>query len=210
MKWFSFIILFLLISCKPYSLYNDRTPRFKDSDEGKISFDIPDIEEIGLDEIRKDKESCKNYDNHTSRSLVLGEKSPFNPIVNCIAYNIDKGIKPLCDLEKDVRSELDKTRDDYKARELEYYLDEIEAEKELFIDYIYALADPIYDTCADIEEDFADYTDKIKDDNKFLFGTVVDFAVDVTINSECRRVYRVMDSKAGLACIDLDFRSFKN
>ena len=209
MKWIIFTIIFLLSSCKPYSLENERrpratNPRVTDKEKGRVKFEIPGIKEIGLDEIRENKDGCINYENHTSKSLVFGDNSPFNPIVNCIAYNIDKGLKPLCDLEKEVKEKLNSTRDRREEEELEIYLDDIGIEKELFIDHIYEIADPVYDYCEDFEDDLDDEIDEVG--NSFLRG-LLGAATDLTINSECRRIYRVMESKAGLACIDLDFRS---
>lgn len=204
MKWIIFAVIFLLSSCKPYSLDDGKGPRVRDNEKGRVKFDLPDIKEIGLDEIRENKDVCKDYENHTSKSLVLGENSPLNPVVNCIAYNIDKGLKPLCDLEKEVREELNNTRNDREAEELDIYLQDIEVEKELFVDHIYDIADPIYDFCEDVEDDIDDKVDEI--DNgiaRALTGAIA----DLTVNAECRRVYRVMESKAGLACVNLDFRA---
>ena len=131
MKWIFFTIIFLLSSCKPFSLDDQRKPRTRDREEGNVRFENPGIDEIGLDEIRENKDDCGNYENHTSKSLFLGDKSPLNRTVNCIAYNIDKGLKPLCDLEKEVKEELKSTRDSRKEEALEIYLNDIENEKEL-------------------------------------------------------------------------------
>jgi len=213
MKWIIFLTLFLLGSCKPYSLEQtrDRTPEVRDSEGGETEFEIPDIGEIGLDEIRASREEdCENYTNHTSQSLVLGDNSPFNPVVNCIAYNIDKGLKPLCELEKDVREQLEKTRDNRKEEELELYLDQIEVEKDQFIDYIYGISDPIYDACADLEDSIDDKIDDKIDSRAWRALTGTFFGL--TFNSECHRIYRVMESKANSACANLNFsfRSRKN
>ena len=194
------------MSCKPYSLDNGREPRVRDDARGKTKFEIPDIEDIGLDEVRN-KEGCSDYENHTAKSVFLGENSYLNSIVNCIAYNIDKGLKPVCEQEELAREELDKTRDDRYAEEIEVYLEELEYEKELFIDHIYELADPIYKQCGDMEDEI----DKDIDRQTNAFGrAVLRLGSDVLFNSECRRVYRVMESKANLACIDLDFRSSRH
>ena len=208
MKWFVFTVIFLFIACEGFDLDNgrDRSPK-KDSAKGSPVFELPEIED--LNEVRENKDECSNYENHTSRSVFLGKNSWANPIVNCIAYNVDNGLKPLCEAEELAKEALSKTRDDYYAEEIEIYLDELEYEKELFVDYIYDLADPVYDYCANVEDVIDDEIDEIRDSNSRIAGTLVGLGADVLINSECRRIYRVMESKANLACINLDFTSFK-
>jgi len=194
------------MGCVPYSVdggRDRRPPRVTDDNEGRPKFEIPDIEEIGLEEVRNNKDKCQDYTNHTSRSVFLGEVSWANPIVNCIAYNIDKGLKPLCEQEERAKEELRETRDDRYAEEIEAFLSELEDEKELFVDHIYELADPIYDSCEDMEDQIE--TRYIK--NR-VAKTSYNLLGDILVNSECRRIYRVMESKANLACVNLDFRSF--
>jgi len=208
MKLIILLISFFLTACEPWSLENERVSELQDDAEGRTRYEIPDIREIGLNEVREStKKNCETYENHASRSIILGKDSPFNAVVNCIAYNIDKGLKPVCDIEKEVREELDNERNSRRQEELEIYLEDIEAEKALFVDHIYDIADPVYESCADIEDHLDDEIDNI---NSGIGRALWGFVSDAAFNSECRRIYRVMESKAGLACVDLDFASRRN
>ena len=204
MKYFVFISVFFLFGCKPFSLEEDEfgEPRVTDDVIGETDFEIPDIKDIGLNEIRKNKDECKNYENHSSKSVLYGDKSIVNEVINCIAYNIDKGVKPLCELEKSVKAEYDRTRDDRKKEELEIVLNQIEVEKDIFVESLEDIYEPAHKLCKSIEGSIGN---KIKKDANKNFKFILDSVADFTINTECKRLYRVVDSKAALVCIDLNF-----
>jgi len=205
MKWTAFFIIFFLIACEPLSLDSERDV-IQDDGKGRPDFSPPDIENLSGEEVRENKEGCKDYTNHTSRSPVWGNKSPFNPVVNCIAYNIDMGLKPICEQIEATRAELNKSGHDPRYQEeIEIYLQTLEEERALSVEYIYELSDPVYEACGDFEDFLDDETDNIG--SNFL-RTLGKGASDVFLNSECRRLYRVMEGKANLSCGNIDFSSF--
>ena len=208
MKFITFLFILFLVGCKPFSL--DDTGRDKDrlkDDKGRdADFEIPDI--IDLDEIRDD-EKCQDYVNHTSQSVILGDLSVLNPIVNCIAYYIDEGLKPLCALEEEVKEAVERERNDRKREELEAVLNQIENEKDNHLDYLYDISDPVFETCGDVEDLLADVSDDIEGKNDKIYrrlaATLFNLGVNTSVNSECPRLYRVIESRVNLACSGVSF-----
>ena len=193
-KAFSLLIIFLLSSCNPFDHsggFKD-APRNRDRAEGEPEFSLPDITDIDPKEIRESlkKEKCENYEN-TVHVTILGKASWSKPLVNCISYTIDKGIAPLCELEEKVMEVLDEAENEDDEEALEEYLLIIEEEKEFLMEEIYTVSDVFYDSCNSVE----DSIDKKHSDKK-----VLGFVVDLTINSECRSIYKAIDFKARTAC----------
>ena len=202
------LIILALGSCTPLDHAGDDT-RARDRDEakGEPEWTLPDIGE--LEDPRKireslDQGSCSDYENNVHVS-ILGKNSWLKPLSNCIAYNIDKGLKPLCELEENVKDSLGNSRDE---EALEDYLILIEEEKEAFLDYIYEISDEIYEFCGDIEDLYDQEVKSWERPNdkigERMLKRFLELGGDLVINRECRSVYRSIDFKAKSACRGLN------
>ncbi|MBC6416001.1 MAG: hypothetical protein GDA46_06405 [Bdellovibrionales bacterium] len=196
MKIILFLFLFLS-TCKGKSVRKDR--EFKG---GTSRFEFSNLENLVSLEDLDDLDKCKTYDNHLQKGL-WGEHSPANLVVNCIAYYVDKGVEPLCNLEKEVREEIRVERDSSRRKALEATLEEINYKRENYIENMYNLADPIYDSCNELKDTTEDGRERFNEDSKIL-GTLFNMSVNITVNRECRRIYGVIDSKINTACSGLN------
>lgn len=208
MKFITLLLILFLVGCKPFSLdENSGDKNVARDEQGKDGkFKIPKIEDFAVDAVNNKK--CHEYENHTSHNIFLGKHSPLNPVVNCVAYNIDEGLKPLCEVEKNVEEEIKREKNDRRKEELELFLEQAKDAKANYLDHLYEIADPIYDSCGDLEDELDEVTDKIKGKNDFA-GVLYSLTTEVVINSDCRRLYNVIDSKVNLACSGIRFSSFR-
>ena len=209
MKYLLCFILIFLMGCKSYDLDGDRerNPRIKKDkgDDTVTEFDFPEIENLDLDEIRKNKKTCSNYDNHTVQHPLLGSVAILNFAVNCIAYGIDKGLEPICEAEARAKEELDRSNDDDYTEALENYLENLENQKDDFIDDISEIADEFYDLCRDFEDEGKDEVNDTVSEGWARKGLNILFRT-VAIK-DCERTYKVMDSKVELACSGINFEA---
>ena len=210
------IILTLgLGSCTPLD-HSDDGDRDRDRDSredtarGETRWEIPDIQT--LEDPRSvraglDQESCSDYSN-TVHVSALGKISPARPIANCIAYNIDKGLKPLCELERDARDILDETDDRDDRDALDEYLVIVEEEKDIFLDYIYEISDIFYDTCGDIDDyldnEYKSWEDPTDKTFERMGKRFLQLGLEVSVSGECKSLYRSIDYKARIACRGLN------
>jgi len=192
------------MACESVDIGDKDRERNYRGDEGGKSFEIPDIKKLSLEELNKDK-GCDKYENHTSISL-FGKYSPTNPIVNCIAFFIDKGLEPLCSLEKEVEEETKVERDSLRREELEVTLEEISYEKEIYLESLYDMSDDVYDVCEETDENIEEGIDKL---NRRLLRSLVNLGKTVTVTRECNRIYGVIDSKISTACRGLDISKYR-
>ena len=206
MKYLLCFTLIFLMGCNLYDLGADkeRTPGIKRDKDGAVTeFDFPDIKDLGLDEVRKNRKNCASYKNHTLKNHILEDKALFNSIVNCMAYSIDKGLDPICEAELQAKEELERSNSEAYTEAIEDYLDVLEEQKGDFIDDIRVLSDEFFELC---EGDLAGWIDEeIDKSNSSLKRAILKGFDNIAVTGDCRRVYRAMDSKVNGPCSGINF-----
>ena len=165
-------------------------------------FELPEIDKMGLDEVRENRKECATYTNHT----IKMENSPLfrllSPVLNCFAYNIDYGLEPICEAENLAKEELERSNDEGYTDALESYLDDLENQKKDFIDVIYKLHNGIL--CDEFGDEFGDDVDEIGESQvsrSLITGS------RVALLKDCERVPQVMVSKVEKTCYGINFNA---
>ena len=156
------------------------------------------------------QENCSNYENNMHVSL-LGENSWLKPLSNCVAYNIDKGLAPICKLEEEAKDILAHTDNRDGEELLEEFLLVVEEEKAGFVDYISEILDNAYTICDDIKnlvEDERDYWKRRSsntDSAIYRLNAKTMKSLGNTSDTECQSFYRSVDIKVRNVCKGLNF-----
>lgn len=214
MKTLKFLFLFVLLaSCQPLSLDKDRGDGEGRRDEarGEKDFKLPNIEDIGLDEIRKkaNSENCDEYDKHTCHSLV-GKFSPLRPFRNCFAKALEESLKPTCELENQYKEALEYYEDEGdrdKVEEIESGLGDIEEQKYEVTDELYLIADEFDKLTEDM---IGDIDDKEEEAGNSIFEKFLAGGARVVTRTEVGSFTRCLDARARRLCSNIDFSKIQN
>ena len=160
-------------------------------------FELPEIDKMGLDEVRENRKECATYTNHT----IKMENSPLfrllSPVLNCFAYNIDYGLEPICEAENLAKEELERSNDEGYTDALESYLDDLENQKKDFIDII-----KLHDGM--LCDEFGDDVDEIGESQ---VRSLIKTGNRVALLKDCERVSKVMESKVDKTCYGISFNA---
>ena len=171
-----------------------------------------------------DQGNCEKYENNMHLS-VLGEKSWLKPFSNCAAYNIDKGLAPLCKIEQETKeiSDIDG---------LEEYLDLVISKKSYMINNISEIVTRMVTVCDDMDyfvhQTYLTYKDYYSSNSQAITQDGLSYSVsnredrltdktlsllkyitrDTVIRKECQSVYESLDFKIRKACKELTVLDF--
>ena len=207
MKYLFCLVLIFLLGCKSYDLEDDRktrVPNINNDNDSVTDFDFPEIEDLGLDEIRENRKECYKYTNHTAKHTLFRDKALFTPIVNCIAYNIDYGLEPICEAENRAKEELKRSNDDDYTDAIEEYLDDLEDQKFDFIEDIFDVADDFEDVCDDLEDEISKEVNEI---GERWVRSLAKAGTRLALVKDCERVSKVMINKSDRACSGINFEA---
>ena len=203
---FSFVSL--LVACTGIEMEGDGGDR-RGLSRGEVSFSEPSrIEDLDINELKKktdpkkSKNECWNYEGggNSLRLLsgFLGDKNPMTKIENCMAYIIDKSLKPICDEEKKLSSLRRKHEgDDFALEEIEEYAYDLDELKYYTLDEIYIISEEF----EDLENDALDDVDEFRNSNDDNLGTaILGIFGNFAVRSEIGGFRRFFNRKARRAC----------
>ena len=206
MKNLFFIVLFVfsaLVACNSPEAEREREG-LRDNNPGVGAFRRASDDKLEDEDPEEEDEDCREYNG--GGFSILGDVSPFQWAQNCIAYQIDKSLAPICEEERDVREALRDCEGRCSDEEIEIWeehLSAIEDQKYEIADGIYAMADES-SNISDELHDKVDSSEKWGGSSrpiKRIFGS----ALNMLIDSEVGGFTRVLDSRARMACRGTNF-----
>ena len=145
--------------------------------------------DLDLYEVRENRRECMAYTNHTIKYYGKGLSS----LVNCIAYNIDKGVKPICEEENLAKEELERSNDENYTYELNIYLSVLENQKQDFVDDIYKLSERVFKICDEREAFFDEINKELGVDD--WLSVALGYSVNNRYQKDCESFYKAMNNK---------------
>ena len=141
----------------------------------------------------------ESYQNNRHLS-ILNDSHWLRPLSNSVAYNIDKGLAPICELEEQAKEILSQTIDTTYISLLNNFLTYSQEAKNEIMASIDRNTTLIYQRCYPLES-------LLKEEGKIEEGTEItgDHIIAYSIQAECQSLFRSLDFKAKKACKEMNF-----
>ena len=114
------------------------------------------------------KQSGENYQNNRHIS-ILEDEHWLKPLSNRVAYNIDKGLAPLCELEEQAKEILSETNDRDDISYIQKFFAYAERNKNEIMETIYTNTALIYERCSSLASLLTTEKEEKTEDSTELF-----------------------------------------